>query len=264
LSDYERAISPDTGLILRVHQSNFSIQGFVTRPHISELLALGKRSNVPVFEDQGTGLIFSLETHGILCEESLLEGYRQGADLLAASGDKLLGGPQCGLLIGREDLIERIRQNPLLRTYRVDKLTYSALEATLLDHVSSVADSIPTLHMIGLNTEEIRIRCHWIASKIPAEDLSVDVVPVTSLIGGGTTPDAGLSSYALSLHHATLTANELLSTLRRSNPPVIGRISEGRVLLDLRTVDADFDTSLVDLLNRHRDSMPTSVQMSER
>jgi L-seryl-tRNA(Ser) seleniumtransferase len=264
LSDYERAISPDTGLILRVHQSNFSMRGFVTRPQISELVALGKRSNVPVFEDQGTGLIFSLETHGIPCEESLLEGYRQNSDLLAASGDKLLGGPQCGLLIGRADLIERIRQNPLLRTYRVDKLTYAALEATLLDHVSSAADSIPTLRMIGLNAEDIRIRCHWIASQIPSVDLFVDVVPVMSVIGGGTTPDARLSSYALSLHHATLTPDELLSTLRQSNPPVIGRISEGSVLLDLRTVDADFDTSLAALLNGHHVAMRASVQVADR
>ncbi|WP_158752150.1 L-seryl-tRNA(Sec) selenium transferase [Acidobacterium sp. S8] len=264
LSDYERAISPDTGLILRVHQSNFSMHGFVTRPQISELAALGKRSNVSVFEDQGTGLIFSLEAHGILCEQSLLEGYRQGSDLLAASGDKLLGGPQCGLLIGRKDLIERIRQNPLLRTYRVDKLTYAALEATLLDHVSGAADSIPTLRMIGLDADEIKIRCHWIASKIPAENLFVDVVPTVSVIGGGTTPDARLSSYALSLRHATLTADELLSTLRQSTPPVIGRISEGNVLLDLRTVDADLDTSLATLLRGHHVAMRTSVQMSDR
>lgn len=264
LSDYEQAISPDTGLILRVHQSNFSMQGFVARPHISELVALGKRSNVPVFEDQGTGLIFSLETQGILCEESLLECYRQGPGLLAASGDKLLGGPQCGLLIGRNDLIERIRQNPLLRTYRVDKLTYAALEATLLDHVSSTPDSIPTLRMIGLKAEEIMIRCHWIVSQINAEDLFVDVVPVMSVIGGGTTPDARLSSYALSLRHATLTADELLSTLRQSNPPVIARISEGSVLLDLRTVDAGFDASLAALLNGHHVAVQASAQASNR
>jgi L-seryl-tRNA(Ser) seleniumtransferase len=264
LSDYESAISSNTGLILRVHQSNFSMRGFVTRPQISELVALGKRSNVPVFEDQGTGLIFSLEMHGIQCEESLLEGYRQGLDLLAASGDKLLGGPQCGLLIGRKDLIERIKHNPLLRTYRADKLTYAALEATLLDHVSSAPDSIPTLRMIGLNAEEIRIRCNWIASQIPPEDLFVDVVPVMSVIGGGTTPDARLSSYALSLRHAALAADELLSTLRQSNPAVIGRINEGRVLLDLRTVDADSDISLAALLNRHHVAMRASVQMSDR
>jgi L-seryl-tRNA(Ser) seleniumtransferase len=166
------------------------------------------------------------------------------------------------LLIGRKDLIERIRQNPLLRTYRVDKLIYSALEATLLDHVSSAKDSIPTVRMIGFSAEEIRIRCHWIASKISAEDLFVDVVPVMSVIGGGTTPDARLPSYALSLHHATLTADKLLSTFRQSSPPVIGRISEDSVLLDLRTVDPDFDTSLAALLNGHHIAMRASVQMS--
>ncbi len=141
----------------------------------------------------------------------------------------------------------------------MDKLTYSALEATLLDHVSSAADSIPTVRMIGLNAEAIRIRCNWIASKISAEDLFVDVVPVMSVIGGGTTPDARLSSYALSMRHATLTADELLSTLRQSNPPVIGRISEGSVLLDLRTVDADFDPSLAAILNGHHIAIWASV-----
>jgi L-seryl-tRNA(Ser) seleniumtransferase len=264
LTDYEQAISSATGLILRVHQSNFSMQGFVTKPRISELVALGRRANVPVFEDQGTGLVCSLEEHGIQCEETLLESYRQGCDLIAASGDKLLGGPQCGLLIGRRELIQRIRQNPLLRTYRVDKLTYAALEATVLDHLSGTEGSIPTFRMINLGAEEIRARCQWIADQIHTEDLFVDVVPAKSLIGGGTTPEAMLSSYALSLHHVTLTADELLAFLRESNPPVIGRISEGCVLLDLRTIDAEFDTSLAALLNDRQAAIRASAQMSDR
>jgi L-seryl-tRNA(Ser) seleniumtransferase len=174
------------------------LKTFVTKPRISELIALGKRANVPVFEDQGTGLIFSLEEHGIQ-EETLLESYRQGCDLIAASGDKLLDGPQAGLLIGRREVIERIKQNPLLRTYRADKLTYAALEATLLDHLSGAENSIPILRMINLSAAEIRTRCQWLADQIHREDLFVDVVPVMSLIGGGTTPEARLSSWALSL-----------------------------------------------------------------
>ena len=139
LLDYENAISADTGLILRVHQSNFSIEGFTERPSLQDLVALGKRKNVPVFNDQGTGLVSSLEDLGVGAEPTLPESFRLGVDLVAASGDKLLGGPQCGLLVGRVDLIDRIRKNPLLRTFRVDKLTYAALEATLMDHLCGEA-----------------------------------------------------------------------------------------------------------------------------
>src|SRR6202453_2615041 len=131
LLDYENAISADTGLILRVHQSNFSIEGFTERPTLQDLVALGKRKNVAVFNDQGTGLLSSLDDLGVRAEPTLLDSFRVGVDLIAASGDKLLGGPQCGLLVGRVELIDRIRRNPLLRAFRVDKLTYAALEATL-------------------------------------------------------------------------------------------------------------------------------------
>jgi L-seryl-tRNA(Ser) seleniumtransferase len=262
LADYEQAISPNTGLILRVHQSNFSMQGFITRPRLSDLIELGKRANVPVFEDQGTGLIFSLERHGIHSEESLVESYRQGCDLIAASGDKLLGGPQCGLLIGRKYLIEHIRQNPLLRTYRVDKMTYAALEATLFDHLSGSTDSIPALRMIDLSADEIQARCRSIANQLRAEDLLVEIVPAKSLIGGGTTPGATLPSYALSLRHTTLTPDALLSALRQSEPPVIGRLNEDRVLLDLRTVDAHCDALLITLLNGCQTEVQRSLQTS--
>ena len=262
LTDYEQAISSNTGLILRVHQSNFSMQGFVTRPRLSDLIELSKRANVPIFEDQGTGLIFSLEKHGIHGEESLLESYRQGCDLIAASGDKLLGGPQCGLLIGRQNLIEQVRRNPLLRTYRVDKMTYAALEATLFDHLFGAADSIPTCRMIDVSANEIQARCRSIADQLRAEDLFVEIVPVKSLIGGGTTPGATLPSYALSLRHTTLTADALLSALRQSEPPVIGRLNEDRVLLDLRTVDADYDGLLGALLNGLQTGTQWSLQTS--
>lgn len=262
LTDYEQALSSNTGLILRVHQSNFSMQGFVTRPRLSELIELGKRANVPVFEDQGTGLIFSLENHGIHCEESLHESYRQGCDLIAASGDKLLGGPQCGLLIGRNRLIEHIRRNPLLRTYRVDKMTYAALEATLSDHLSGSPDLIPTRRMIELSAVEIQARCRSIVDQLNAEDLFVEIIPVKSLIGGGTTPGATLASYAISLRHATMTADALLSALRQSDPPVIARLNEDSVLLDLRTVDPDFDALLTRLLNGRQTESQSRLQIS--
>jgi L-seryl-tRNA(Ser) seleniumtransferase len=246
LLDYENAISADTSLILRVHQSNFSIEGFTERPTLQDLVALGKRKNVPVFNDQGTGLLFSLEDLGVRAEPTLLDSFRQGVDLIAASGDKLLGGPQCGLLVGRVDLIDRIRKNPLLRAFRVDKLTYAALEGTLLDYLSE--KPVPIVNMLRAPALQILRRCEWVAGQVCSADLFAEAVPVLSLIGGGTAPAARLQSSAVSLRHATLPPLALLRALRRLDPPVIGRVSEDAVLLDLRTVESEFDAKLVSLL----------------
>jgi L-seryl-tRNA(Ser) seleniumtransferase len=248
LADYESAISADTGLILRVHQSNFSIEGFTERPALQDLVALGKRRNIPVFNDQGTGLLFSLEELGISAEPTLIDSSRFGVDLIAASGDKLLGGPQCGLLVGRIDLIDRIRKNPLLRAFRVDKLIYAALEATLMDYVSEKAESLPVIKILRAPALEILQRCEWVADQVRCTDLFAEAVPVLSLIGGGTAPAARLQSSAVSLRHASLQPQALLLALRQLDPPVIGRVSDDTVLLDLRTVEPEFDTTLVSLL----------------
>jgi L-seryl-tRNA(Ser) seleniumtransferase len=250
LADYENAISADTGLILRVHQSNFSIEGFTERPALQDLLALGKRKNVPVFNDQGTGLLISLEDLAVSAEPTLLDSFRLGVDLIAASGDKLLGGPQCGLLIGRVDLIDRIRGNPLLRAFRVDKLTYAALEATLIDYVSEKSNSIPIIKMIHAPALEVLERCEWVAGQVRADDLFAEAVPVFSLIGGGTAPTARLQSSAVSLRHAIMQPQALLLALRQVDPPVIARVRDDTVLLDLRTVETEFDTTLVSLLRQ--------------
>jgi len=248
LADFESAISADTGLILRVHQSNFSIEGFSERPALQDLVALGKRSNIPVFNDQGTGLLFSLEDLGVSAEPTLFDSSRLGVDLIAASGDKLLGGPQCGLLVGRPDLIDRIRKNPLLRTFRVDKLTYAALEATLTDYVTEKSESLPVVKMLRAPVLEILPRCESVADHVRSTGLFAEAVPVVSLIGGGTAPAARLQSSAVSLRHATLPPQALLLALRQLDPPVIGRVSDDTVLLDLRTVEPEFDTTLISLL----------------
>ncbi len=258
LADYENAISADTGLILRVHQSNFSIEGFTERPTLQDLAALGQRRHVPVFNDQGTGLLFSLEDLGVRAEPTLLDSFRCGVDLIAASGDKLLGGPQCGLLLGRVDLIERIRKNPLLRAFRVDKLTYAAFEGTLLDYISE--KPIPIVNMLRAPALEILRRCEWVAGQVCSADLFAEPVPVLSLIGGGTAPAARLQSSAVSLRHATLPPQALLRTLRQLDPPVIGRVCEDAVLLDLRTVEPAFDVKLISLL---RQIVPASIASHE-
>jgi L-seryl-tRNA(Ser) seleniumtransferase len=253
MADYEDAISPETGLILRVHRSNFSIEGFTERPSLEELVALGKRRTIPVFNDQGTGLVFSLEDLGVSAEPTLSESVRLGVDLIAASGDKLLGGPQCGLLVGRPNLIDRIRKNPLLRAFRVDKLTYAALEATLMDYVSEKPESLPLVKMLRVPALEVLRRCDWVAEQLRSADLFAEAVPVLSLIGGGTAPATRLQSSAVSLKHGTLQPQALLQALRRLDPPVIGRVSDDTVLLDLRTVEPEFDTTLVSLLRSFDD-----------
>jgi L-seryl-tRNA(Ser) seleniumtransferase len=263
LADYENAISPNTSLILRVHQSNFSMDGFTERPTLQDLVSLGRRRSIPVFDDQGTGLVFSLEDLGVPAEPTLLDSFRVGADLIAASGDKLMGGPQCGLLVGRVDLIDRIRKNPLLRTFRVDKLTYAALEATLMDYLSEKEDSVPVAKMLHSSQLEILRRCEWVADQVRSDTLFAEAVPVLSLIGGGTAPAARLQSSAVSLRHSTLQAQTLLHTLRQLEPPVIGRVSEDAVLLDLRTVEPEFDAILASLLRREVSAESTRSPASD-
>ena len=187
---------------------------------------------------------------GIRAEPTFVDSFRAGSDLIAASGDKLLGGPQCGLLVGRVDLIERIRKNPLLRAFRVDKLTYAALEATLMDHLVNDGQSLPVVKMLHADAAEIHARCERIASRISHSDLSIEIAAVQSLIGGGTAPAARLDSSALALRHRRQSPQELLSSLRQLNIPIIGRISEDRVLLDLRTVEPEFDATLETLLEQ--------------
>jgi L-seryl-tRNA(Ser) seleniumtransferase len=210
---------------------------------------LAKRANIPLFEDQGTGLVSSLDRLGISGEPSFLQSFQGGVDLIAASGDKLLGGPQCGILVGRKELIERIRNNPLLRAFRVDKLTYAALEATLLEHLAEDSTSIPVEHMLSIRPEEVMRRCGQVASQISCPNLVLDVVPVVSLVGGGTAPKASLESCAVSVRHISLTATELLAALRKLEPPIIGRIADDAILLDLRTVPPSFDADLAALLS---------------
>jgi L-seryl-tRNA(Ser) seleniumtransferase len=256
LADYEAAISSATRLILRVHQSNFSMRGFVERPALRDLVSLGKRAHIPVFHDQGTGLIASLEPLGIGSEPTLPESLQAGADLIAASGDKLLGGPQCGLLLGNAELVQSIRKNPLYRTYRVDKLTYAALEATLMDYASqkdlsrAIPSAIPVQRMLQAAASEIFTRCESLSRQVDCTQLAAEAVPVESLIGGGTAPTARLQSAAVSLRHATLQPPSLLLALRCLEPPVVGRIHDDHVLLDLRTVEPEFDQTLALLLQQ--------------
>jgi L-seryl-tRNA(Ser) seleniumtransferase len=236
LADYERAITDKTRLLLRVHRSNFAIIGFTEQPALEELAALGRKHNIPVMEDLGGGAMVPLRALGVN-ESGVMESLRAGADLITYSGDKMLGGPQAGMLSGREDLIKRVRSNPLFRALRVDKLTYAALEGTLMEYVRQNHDAIPFARMMRLSAQEIRARAEAMQAQLnsPA-GLKAEIISGESLVGGGSAPTSTLPTFLLAVTADDLSADELAARLRRHNPPIVTRVEEGRVLLDLRTV----------------------------
>src|SRR6266480_3949975 len=236
LTDYESAINDRTRLLLRVHRSNFQITGFTEQPRVEELVALARKHNIPLLEDLGSGALFDLRSVGVNDEPGVIESLRSGVDVVTYSGDKLVGGPQAGILSGRRDLIARMRANSLFRALRVDKLTYAALEATLLGYVKHDHDAIPVLRMMRLSKDEIGKRAKAIADKIHRHELSVSAVDGESVIGGGAAPSAVLPTTLLAVTSNTLSADELAERLRASDPPLIARVEDARVLLDLRTV----------------------------
>ena len=244
IADYERAINERTRLLLLVHRSNFEITGFTEQPQLAELVALSRKRNIPLVEDLGSGALFDLSTIGVSGEPCVLDSLRAGVDVLTYSGDKLLGGPQAGLLSGRSDLIARMRANSLFRALRVDKLIYAALEATLLAYIKRDHDSIPALHMMRISKQEIASRAEALANRIRSPRLSVEVVDGESVIGGGAAPSAVLPTRLLALSHKDFSADEFSALLRASDPPVIVRVEEGQVLLDLRTVFPEQDTAV--------------------
>jgi L-seryl-tRNA(Ser) seleniumtransferase len=249
ISDYERALNERTRLILRVHRSNFQITGFTEQPRIEELVALAKKRSIPFVEDLGSGALFDLNSVGVSGEPGVLDSLRTGVDVVTYSGDKLLGGPQAGILSGRADLVARMRANSLFRALRVDKLTYAALEATLLAYVKRDHDSVPGLRMMRLSKEEISERVEAIARQIQSLTLQVHMIDGKSVIGGGAAPSAALPTRLLAMNHKELSADELAALLRTSDPPVIARVEEGCVLLDLRTVLPEQDRLLLETIS---------------
>jgi L-seryl-tRNA(Ser) seleniumtransferase len=262
VGDYEAAITERTRLLLRVHRSNFEITGFTEQASAADLVALARRHNLPLMEDLGSGALVDLQTFGIDGEPSVLDSLRAGIDIVTYSGDKLLGGPQAGLISGRADLIARMRANSLFRALRVDKLIYAALEATLLAYVKRDHDAIPTLKMMRLTKDEIGRRAEAIASSVnviaetqpaassAARPMTVRIIDGESLIGGGAAPSSVLPTRLLALSCADLSADELAARLRANDPPIVARVEDGCVLLDLRTVFADQDDVITASLAR--------------
>jgi len=250
ISDYEDAIHENTQLLLRVHRSNFQISGFTAQPSLEELVSLSRKRGIPLMEDLGSGALFDLRSVGIGGEPGVIDSLHAGVDVITYSGDKLLGGPQAGILSGRPHLIARMRSNSLFRALRVDKLTYATMETTLLAYVKRDHDAIPALRLMRLSQEEIGARAEAVTRKVRLPRLSLEIIDGESVIGGGAAPSAVLPTRLLALTCEGVSADELAARLRTSNPPIIARVEEGRVLLDLRTVFAEQDEIIAVALNR--------------
>jgi L-seryl-tRNA(Ser) seleniumtransferase len=249
ITDYERAISDKTRLLLRVHRSNFQITGFTEQPTLAQLSDLAKARGIPLMEDLGSGAVFDLRAIGIQGEPGVLDSLTAGVNIVTYSGDKLLGGPQAGLISGQRDLIARIRSNPLFRALRVDKLTYAVLEATLLAYVKQDHDAIPALRMMRLTKQAIAERAENLVVKLQGTRLHVELTRGESVIGGGAAPSASLPTRLIAITSLGLTADELSAKLRACDPPIIARVEDGRVLLDLRTVFPEQDELVAAALN---------------
>ncbi|TMM28378.1 MAG: L-seryl-tRNA(Sec) selenium transferase [Actinobacteria bacterium] len=223
-ADYERAIGPETALLLRVHQSNFRVVGFTEQPRLAELVRVGRAHGIPVVDDLGSGVLVELED-----EPSARDALAAGADLVCFSGDKLLGGPQAGIVVGRGELVERLRRHPLQRALRADKLTLAALEATLALYLDPerAAREIPVLQMLAEPAEAVRARAEQLAGLVGG-----DVEQTVGRVGGGALPLAELPGFACSVEE------ELAARLREADPPVVALVRDGRCLLDCRTIAA--------------------------
>ncbi|BCR03979.1 L-seryl-tRNA(Sec) selenium transferase [Desulfuromonas versatilis] len=241
LRDYREAIGEATGLLLKVHTSNYRIVGFSSAVPAAELVTLGREHGLLVMEDLGSGMLLDLTEFGLPREPTVAETVAAGVDVVTFSGDKLLGGPQAGLIVGRAGAIEKIRRHPMARAMRSDKLTLAALEATLrhyLDRTEAVRE-IPVLRMLAASATEIEARCQSLASRLAAnlgEQARITVIPEPSAVGGGALPLTELRGFAVALSPRGLTVSDLAARLRRARTPVVGRIQEDRLLLNPRTL----------------------------
>ena len=245
IADYRAAINERTRLLLRVHPSNFRMQGFTARPELAELVALGRERGIPVYEDLGSGCMADLRPFGI-SEPLVTENLAAGADLVSFSGDKLLGGPQSGILAGRPQIITRLRRNPLFRALRIDKLITQSLEAALRSLLLERWEDVPALAMIRQPAESIRARAEALVARLP--QLHAAVVPGASVIGGGATPEQSLPTWLIAVTCSDVMAVE--RALRSAEPPVIVRIENERLLLDLRTVLPEEEDTLMRVLDK--------------
>ena len=246
-ADYEDAIGPKTGVLLKVHTSNFKIVGFSEEASIADLATLARSRGIPLVVDWGSGELLDLAALGVRDEMHAAWILEQGADLVTFSGDKLLGGPQAGIAVGREDLIKRLRRDPLARVVRLDRLQIAALHETLAAYVSGRAmEEVPTLRMLAIPAEVIARRAEAIAKAIP--NLRWSLEPGVSRPGGGSSPVGEIATTLLVIEDASGDAGKIEARLRTGDPPVVARVADGKLLIDLRTVLPEQDTVLAESL----------------
>lgn len=242
IEDFERALSARSALLLRTHASNYRIEGFVHETGAPELVALGRRAGIPVVEDLGSGALVDLREFGAQHERTVQEALTDGLGLVTFSGDKLLGGPQAGLIVGRTPLIARLRNNPLLRALRVDKMTLAALAATLQFYREGAVRRIPIYRMLAATLDELRARAQAYIAAVS----NSKIIESEAYVGGGALPQAAVASIAVAI--ATPAPDALAADLRRGNPPIVARIDEARVLLDLRAIAPEEDKIVIERL----------------
>ncbi len=247
--DYEEAITEETALLMRVHRSNFRLTGFVYEPELSQLVELGEKRGLPVVDDLGSGALLDTSAYGLAHEPMLQESVAQGAALVSASGDKLLGGPQAGIIVGRKDLIAQLKRHPLTRALRVDKTTIAGLQATLLHYLKGEAEEkIPVWQMIAMPLEAIESRARSWVEKLAKTGVSARIVEGRSTVGGGSLPGETLPTKLVAIQADS--PDQLGRHLRAGNPPVIGRIENDLLLLDPRTVRPEEDDVLIETMKR--------------
>ena len=240
LADYERAITPNTGALLQIHTSNYRIGGFTKSVPLADLVALGKKHNIPVIDDTGSGALIDFSRFGFTGEPLTRQSIATGADLVLFSGDKLLGGPQAGLIAGKKEWIAKIEKDPLMRAFRLDKMTLAALEATLriyLDESRALAE-IPVLRMLGIPLEGLRTRAEKLAVRLSSRSSEIDARPRedVAFVGGGSLPDQAMKTWVVEVRVAGLGEEALSQRLRMGSPAVMARLRDGALVLDVRTV----------------------------
>lgn len=251
LADYADAINESTKALMRVHPSNFRVVGFTERPELAELAEVARQHQLPLIEDLGSGCLMDLRPLGIQDEPPVAASLKDGADVVTFSGDKLLGGPQAGLITGKREFLDRIRRNPLFRALRVDKLTIAALEATVRIYLDGNVDAVPALRMMRRPLEELAARAASLVAKlVEISSISAGIEDGESVVGGGSTPGQSLPAKLITVHHNRLGAQELEAALRRNRPPVIARVERDRLLLDLRTVFDGQESAIIKAFER--------------
>ncbi len=253
LRDYESAVTEDTALLLKVHTSNYKVIGFTAEVSGGELVSLGRTRGIAVYEDLGSGVLVEFMKYGISHEPTVNESIKAGVDILTCSGDKLFGGPQAGIIVGRKYIIDKIKQNPLTRALRVDKFTLAAMEATLrlyFDEETAVAE-IPTLRMIMMQPEEIRLRAEKLQDLLrekTGDSIDTEIIAGFSQVGGGALPEENLPTFLVSVRPLSLSVNKLEKMFREMEPPVLARIQKDRLLFDPRTLlDKDCEVIAINL-----------------